>query len=486
MDTTRTFARLGDLPDRIAGPLRLALEKTQLFETTPRVDNAFEEERALYEPAFLAAGFSPHVPRKEGDQRTVPYSARAILMASELSAEQRTLAEIIAHVTGPDFTRWPIPAAAWVRRQWLGLEPAGPLFAIELNGLPAYHAVRDALHATSSSALSLLDALPTNEQIALLLDFYLVQVDCKDSSLKDALAKRGASIDGAAGEWARTTAKRVLALFAASTAETEKAQLRGVDVAMVRPIFLGLVRAGIPIEPAWYELLPLDPWTPEALLHECIDAIPEPSREEALAVAIPRVGQYSSLVALKLLPRYPYRRIAEQLLAKLSTLPDPKAVIATLQTLAAQNRGIAEALAATQAELDYAASFSVGPLRTGLALEEVSGVDRAQLEAAIRGEGEADEPILPAHTWTFRIDRQGAPAYDVWMLMVDSGVVFTTGTTEVVAEIIQGGIECGDRKLRMVLKDMLSDAGKKRAKAKAPSKPRKPAAPKKPKPKRSG
>lgn len=62
-------------------------------------------------------------------------------------------------------------------------------------------------------------------------------------------------------------------------------------------------------------------------------------------------------------------------------------------------------------------------------------------------------PSLASH---FRLERSGAPAYDVWMHSGDSGAVFAAGTTDAVAEIVQGGIECADRASKLALRDAIS------------------------------
>jgi hypothetical protein len=45
----------------------------------------------------------------------------------------------------------------------------------------------------------------------------------------------------------------------------------------------------------------------------------------------------------------------------------------------------------------------------------------------------------------------GITRYDAWLYMVDSGTIFSTGTTQVVAEIVQCGLECADKALRAEL-----------------------------------
>lgn len=48
--------------------------------------------------------------------------------------------------------------------------------------------------------------------------------------------------------------------------------------------------------------------------------------------------------------------------------------------------------------------------------------------------------------------------YDAWLYMVDSGTIFRAGTTEIVAEIIQCGLECEDEDIRMQLGPAMVEA----------------------------
>lgn len=111
-----------------------------------------------------------------------------------------------------------------------------------------------------------------------------------------------------------------------------------------------------------------------------------------------------------------------------------------------------------------------GPLRTHIPLAELSAIDRLQLEVASKlydGTGRTveemyaatdveEEPILPSMTSHLRIDDAGTHAYDAWLYMVDAGTIFSAGTTDVVAEIIQGGLECQDPALRAALSALLT------------------------------
>src|SRR6185503_3855308 len=89
---------------------------------------------------------------------------------------QRVVAEILAYVTGPDVGRHSLPAAAWVRRQWLGLDPPGPLFQIRIDGVPAFFAVSAAARAGEAQACALLESLPVPTRIALLGEIELTKM----------------------------------------------------------------------------------------------------------------------------------------------------------------------------------------------------------------------------------------------------------------------------------------------------------------------
>lgn len=115
-----------------------------------------------------------------------------------------------------------------------------------------------------------------------------------------------------------------------------------------------------------------------------------------------------------------------------------------------------------------------GPERTELALAGLSAIDRAQLEAtseryggqkltaealyAAEAANEEVEGVLPSRMCHVRILRDGTPAYDAWLYPPDSGTVFVVRTTTAVADIVQTGVECGDRQLAIALREVLASA----------------------------
>jgi hypothetical protein len=82
-------------------------------------------------------------------------------------------------------------------------------------------------------------------------------------------------------------------------------------------------------------------------------------------------------------------------------------------------------------------------------------------------EGETDEESSFAgfvSVWDV-IDQQGVVCYTAWFYQVDSGTIFVHASTEVAAEVIQCGLECGDLTLVQQLRDAVRQAREQDVKA---------------------
>ncbi|MER5641094.1 hypothetical protein ABT095_29595 [Kitasatospora sp. NPDC002227] len=74
-------------------------------------------------------------------------------------------------------------------------------------------------------------------------------------------------------------------------------------------------------------------------------------------------------------------------------------------------------------------------------------------------EDDGDEAVLNfCELWDV-VDDDGVLLYEAWFYQVDSGSIFLAGTTEVVAEIIQCGLECPDPERRSELGVAMVRAG---------------------------
>ncbi|MEU4360028.1 hypothetical protein [Streptomyces virginiae] len=62
-------------------------------------------------------------------------------------------------------------------------------------------------------------------------------------------------------------------------------------------------------------------------------------------------------------------------------------------------------------------------------------------------ESEPESVLYSCELWDVMID--GSVAYEAWLYQVDSGSIFKVGTTEMIAEIIQCGLECEDEEIEL-------------------------------------
>lgn len=262
------------------------------------------------------------------------------------------------------------------------------------------------------------------------------------------------------------------------------------------PVFVGLVRAGIPIAPAWDKLLPVSPWPSQRpFMFECARAIPDERRDAAMAGAIDRevwkvpigcvlLQEFPSAVpvAQQILQWVPYadapvKHRAKEVLAEVAavspqvaalvggTKPKPLKQITVTCTRAFKPKTLGDLSKAQQAQL-----VKAGKLWDG-----------ANVAAAKRLSKDKHDEHNLAGTLEVRelADAKGNHAYDAFTYAGDSGTIFKASTTTVVAEIVQGGLECKNETLGDALEAAL-EAKPQKASAKKPA-AKKPAAKKSPK-----
>ncbi|MFB7466172.1 hypothetical protein ACFCZ1_22200 [Streptomyces sp. NPDC056224] len=69
-----------------------------------------------------------------------------------------------------------------------------------------------------------------------------------------------------------------------------------------------------------------------------------------------------------------------------------------------------------------------------------------------------DESVLNfCELWDVVAD--GSPVYEAWFYQADSGSIFLAGTSEMVAQIIQCGLECADQERELELGAAMARAG---------------------------
>ncbi len=455
---------LDDLPGTLAAAL--AIEERQ---------ERAERLLAIIEEAMTALGF---VKDPAGVKR-------AIGRADALDPRQREgLAHLAAH-PGLPIRPYAVPSAGWAIRQWLGLDPPGPLFAVDGAGATLFDTLRAAFQRSEHEAIGRLVALPMPLRLEVLADLQLLIHDYGGATTHVAylLGSRQVAaptpepvgvvlpeIGAVSGAWARKIADRMIAINDAppiyhrsqppgnrmSLFETEKLSL---------PVFLAMARGGSPIESRYDRLLWFDRWTDPAIAHECIAAIPEERREQAIVDTL-RARNDRVFAASEILPRYPYVGIARFMLSDFQSAGDPKAVLRAVKAAAKTNPAIQEELARHATSIP---KLRVAGRKAPPKLADLDEMAVKQLEAASVGfdgtartaaqilGGEAGEELDPASIELVTLQgARGQSSYDAWIFGPDSGAIFRAGTTDLVADRVQGDLQCGDPALRAALQDALN------------------------------
>jgi hypothetical protein len=481
--------RLARLPDSLSTLLRRALEVTaQLGE---EYDAALEAQAdAAWEAALGAAGFG----KSEG------YLQRAIPLAAELSPDQRAVVEVLAHVPGLPLNDWPIYAAAWLRRRWLGIDPPGPLFGeIEHEGrsLPLIHVLRELIRDDRElEARQLVEQRALADRVELLVDLSLADLDIELLDIHELI--ENATLELAALEsnegvaaWAVPSAERLLRTFDRPFAMGERPHGDIPDL-LASLALTGLVAAGVPLEPRHDVLLRLGWGEFEGVTLRSIAAIPESRRSAAVLEALERMpfANYRVRVSAMLLREFPLVDVARYTLQQLGQTANPAGALELFDRLAERHPSLAPVVAECRAAMPEVPKLSLGAVDKKVRLADLDAIRRRQLEIAneryggemldveaifAQGEEDAGETISP-HFLELRtiLGPDGEPRYDAWLYNVDSGTIFVSGTDEVVAEVIQFGVETDDPGLRIALPPVLAEepkkakkpAGKKKAAAK--------------------
>lgn len=403
----------------------------------------------------------------------IPYDSdddREMWHASRLDADQRAVAELLAKHPELPAGSLPMPTPAWAKRKWLGIDPPGPLF----SGKPSlFERLREVDADDDDEWLPLLERLSIEDRIMVLTDLALMREDFDTVATQNELIDGITKMPSTLGDWGGRTADMLLG-FVGTRWESAEAHPWGVEEIVTEAVLLAIIRAGRPFEAKYDRLLALGNYAYEPrvpVVREIVQAIPEQRREGVVEAALSRLkGPVWRLsIAMRMLETFPYAAIARQALAHIDE-GKPRKVMQQLGALAKQHPVIDAVLREHKAgqapppklvvlertkptfdELD-----ATGRKQVELCAQLFDGrkVRAAQLIASDEDEDE-DEPIAPFER-TRIANAKGTPAYDAWRYSVDSGTVFRAGSTDVIAEIIQDGLECSDRALRLALIDALA------------------------------
>jgi hypothetical protein len=300
--------------------------------------------------------------------------------------------------------------------------------------------------------------LPIAERIEAMVEILLFEsfdYDYLEATLSEATVKMPKTM----GSWARRVAPRILALNGpAETPPTE------VFIA----VMYALVRAGIAIDPSMERLLSVAHYPHyRELTRECVLAISEERREQALLTALNRGDAFvgHDRIALAVLADFPYPSIVRFLLAHVDRAMYPKKVLASIAELGTKHPAIAEVLAAKRSTQKPAPKLHV-VTRSKPTIKELDANAKKQVEQSAKRfddrkqsaadllAGKGDEPLAPFERVAIA-DEKGKLAYEAWLHLIDAGSIYKAGTTKLVAQIIQDGIECDDHALRDAFNDVI-------------------------------
>jgi len=240
-------------------------------------------------------------------------------------------------------------------------------------------------------------------------------------------------------------------------ARTHARRAAGVGASVRWPIFFALLEAKIPIEARWDRLFPLpffaldDHKCRKLVPHlaDCIGAIPEVRRDAAITRAL--VDEKLNLVrnGLCVLAIWPSAKVLECMLAHAdkpsvllrriaeefpSMAPIARALEAGRKPPPALRRAAAPTTITSLGKLD-----PVAQKQLAVAGERWDG---QKLTAAARLAKGKESSFLGSLERCAVVTGTGERVYDVFTYAGDSGTIFATGTTRVVASIIQSSIEC--------------------------------------------
>ncbi|MEO8878312.1 MAG: hypothetical protein ABI461_22145, partial [Polyangiaceae bacterium] len=261
------------------------------------------------------------------------------------------MAVLLAEVPGLNLYKLPIYLRAWMRRQWLGIEPRGLLFDPIDDGagkrIPLIDHYLTMAGADEKRAFAWLKTLPLARRLPIMGELMLIG-DCQDYGLATEMWVLSRKLRDEGKEWAPGFADRLAGFFEdprdneVYTAQGPRA--RG-DFAIT--VFLALVRAGIALEPRWDVLFQM--WNISEVhlgpLWEVLKALPadrQPLAVRRIAEALDtnRIGIWAPL----LLAKYPFADATKYVLSKLDYVSKPRDSLKQLRAIAAKSPEMAATL----------------------------------------------------------------------------------------------------------------------------------------------
>ena len=404
----------------------------------------------------------------------VDFPRGVLPVASRLTPSQRALAEVLTAVLGEEAIMV-LPDTEAVRRRWLGLEPPGALeeeVLVTTGGVARREPMWRALvllkeaddedeTAAFIASLSLVQRMRlwTEIRSTRLYASYGIMSDIVFDPDHDLALLR--TLDG--------DEARAWAIDAANAATAPGARVALEDDRIV--IFTALLQLKVPIEARWAALVPVLLNDKTKLTTNAIKALPLEHRAAAAVDGLKILHPAWAISAFDyLVHAVPDPALARQVLSRIDDVSGSrKQIIAAVRASAKKYPAILAAIDAFEKGEPAAVSLTTVSLTSPSTLAALSPIDQKQVLAAgklYHGKKVTLEQLLdddPHSELTFAgglerralADAAGKLVYDVWEYRGDTGCIFKAGTTTVVAEVLQGSVECNDAGLREGLEQAL-------------------------------
>ena len=376
-----------------------------------------------------------------------------IPLVSELTDDQRALAEVLAEASGIAAHGFAVPQSQRARRLWLGLEEAGALgrdvdYALdgETRRAPLWRALWELDDEDDSEqAEELWSAIPLADRV----------VAYGELAFEGFRYEPPAEIDDPGnemGEWAAAYADRLVALFAPDAPHIERGNNRQPPRGIRRLVLDALRGAGVEIAERWDALVPFD--------LDLIAALPPARRAGSVVRGLrDEFPMWACKKGLPAVARFPSAPVVEHLLERADqcigslSCPPRRQFLADIRAAVAEHP---ELVAMVDAHLDALAPLPLLTCTRKLyptSADELTEGQKAQF--AVLGKGwETDDGCM---VWeedgetrfgpmdfvsAYEIaDADGNPAFEALLYMDEDGAVCRAGTTNSVAYVCQMGLE---------------------------------------------
>jgi hypothetical protein len=439
------------------------------------------ESRATLARALKAVGFD----RQEewsAEQRV----RRAIPLPEALTPSQRALAEIASRLDPVRIDGYTIPSHGWCRRRWLGRDPRGVLereVAFDDDKVPLWRALSLLWVRGDEGAAKALVArlgLSRPERLELFADLVhgAYNLEAKhhfEYGPRGREAMPLADIDASCVEWARATIARW-----SRWSRFDDGHVAAPPYELCWPVMAALTRSKIAMtgDAAKFLLVTFQPAEYVELGRQALRLFPEAERDALLLERVQGMpATYGFRAAFALLEDFPSealvefmlsvcdeiggkskREIAQELAELAATIPEVRRPLARFRGEQPPEIELARIRTFEPSQSDELTPGQKEQLRHAGMLwdgQDCPAADRLSDDgAANHGSGQVQS--FRGFLKVIEIaDASGKHAYDAYLYMVDSGAIFRAGTTDVVAQIIQRGLQCSDLALKEALQVVL-------------------------------